>query len=86
MSWPLTDGLCSVCGEYVTAARQALRLGRANDRPLRAHDAFVEEAWRDPGCSDDRSLLDSAVRLACQDKLIEARVCNRAGRVPVMPQ
>ncbi|MGW0916834.1 hypothetical protein ACWD1Z_34735 [Streptomyces sp. NPDC002784] len=41
---PLTDGLCSVCGEYVTAARQALRLGRANDRPLRAHDAFVKEA------------------------------------------
>ncbi|MFF3350792.1 hypothetical protein [Streptomyces sp. NPDC002779] len=83
---PLSDGLCSVCGEYVTATRQALRLGRANDRPLRAHDAFVEEAWRDPGHFDDRSLLDSAVRLACQDMLIEAGVCNRAGRVPVTPQ
>ncbi|MEU9736041.1 hypothetical protein [Streptomyces sp. NPDC048002] len=80
---PLTDGLCSVCEEYVAAARQAIRLGRADDRLLRAHDAFAEEAWSDPGHSDDRNLLDSAVRLACQDMLIEAGVYSRAGRVSV---
>ncbi|MER6676574.1 hypothetical protein [Streptomyces sp. NPDC000983] len=83
---PLAEGVRSVCEEYVAAARQALPLDRADDRLLRAHEAFDKEAWRDPEDSDSMQLVDSAVRLACQDMLIEAGVYGRPGRIPVTPQ
>ncbi|MGW7296571.1 hypothetical protein [Streptomyces sp. NPDC054829] len=71
---PMTNPTRVVSEEYMAAARQALRLGRADDRLLRAHEAFVQEGWRSPGDSEAVNLLDSAVRLACQDMLIEAGV------------
>ncbi|MGW5635826.1 hypothetical protein, partial [Streptomyces sp. NPDC003832] len=42
------EGVRSVCEEYMAAARQALPLDRADDRLLRAREAFDKEAWRDP--------------------------------------
>ncbi|GLW51947.1 hypothetical protein Stsp02_76070 [Streptomyces sp. NBRC 14336] len=83
---PMTNPTRVVSEEYMAAARQALRLGRADDRLLRAHEAFVQEGWRSPGDSEAVNLLDSAVRLACQDMLIEAGVYGRPGRVPLTPQ
>ncbi|MBC2908281.1 hypothetical protein [Streptomyces cupreus] len=82
----LTPDMREACSEYVAAAREALRLGRANDRLVRAHEDFFEVGWRTSGHSDVTHVLESAVRLACQDMLIEAGAMNRAGRTNPSPQ
>lgn len=82
----LTPDMREACAEYVAAAREAVRLGRADDRLVRAHDVFFETGWRTPGHSDVTHVLEAAVRLACQDMLIEAGAMNRAGRTNPTPQ
>ncbi|WAZ23392.1 hypothetical protein STRCI_004733 [Streptomyces cinnabarinus] len=82
----LTPDMREACAQYVAAAREALRLGRANDRLVRAHEDFFEAGWRTPDHSDVTHVLNSAVRLACQDMLIEVGALNRAGRTNPSPK
>jgi hypothetical protein len=82
----LTPDMRQACAEYVAAAREAVRLGTANDRLVRADGAYFEVGWRNPGHSDVTHVLEAAVRLACQDMLIEAGAMNKAGRTNPTPQ
>lgn len=77
---PLAESMRSATVEYVAAAREAIAWAGRDDRLVRAYEAFFTAGWKTPGHSDDIHLLDSAVRFACQDMLIEAGAMNRAGR------
>ncbi|MFG1805670.1 hypothetical protein [Streptomyces sp. NPDC049040] len=79
-SEPLAERMRAATVEYVAAARAAIALGRADDRLVRAHASHAAAARQTPGHSEITLLHDSAVRLACQDMLIEAGAMNRAGR------
>jgi hypothetical protein len=72
--------------EYVAAAREAIALGRANDRILRAHAAFFTTSWKTSGHPEVTHILNSAVRLACQDMLIEAGAMNKVARTKLSCQ
>ncbi|TPQ19731.1 hypothetical protein [Streptomyces sporangiiformans] len=70
----------SAYAEYVAAAREAIALGRANDRLVRAYDVFFEVGWEFPGHSDVTGVADSAIRLGCQQMLMDVGAMNEAGR------
>lgn len=82
----LTQDMREVIVEYVASAREAVALGRANERLVRALDSLFTVGWRTPYHPEDIHLLDSAVRFACQDMLIEAGALNKIGRTRVTCQ
>lgn len=82
----LTESMRDATVEYVAAAREAIALGRANDRILRAHEYFFTTSWKTSGHPEVTRILNSAVRLACQDMLIEAGVMNKVARTKLTCQ
>lgn len=83
---PLAESMREATAEYVAAAREAIALGRANDRLVRAHESFVTTSWKTPGHPEVTHILNSAVRLACQDMLIEAGAMNKVARTKLTCQ
>jgi AcrR family transcriptional regulator len=77
---PMTARMRGACVEYAAAAREAITLGHAHDRLVRAFEATFEAGWATPGHSDVTHVLDSAVLFACQDMLIEAGAMNKVAR------
>ncbi|MGW2646758.1 hypothetical protein ACWC2T_17985 [Streptomyces sp. NPDC001393] len=76
----LTARMRGACVEYVAAAREAIALGHAHDRLVRAFESFFDVGWETPGHSDVTHVLESAVLFACQDMLIEAGAMNKVAQ------
>ncbi|MEV6318459.1 hypothetical protein [Streptomyces sp. NPDC051776] len=76
----LDPRLLGAYAEYMGAAHEAIELGRATDRLVRANDACFEVGWEFPGHSEITGVAESAVRLGCQQMLIDVGAMNKAGR------
>jgi len=76
----LDPRLLGACAENMGAAREAIELSRATDRLVWACDAFFKVGWKFPGRSAITDVADSAVRLGCQDMLINVGAMSKAGR------